>query len=132
MKLSVAASLTTVFLLGGCLGNPNTMNVTTTPTTLSERQEITFKSAIAELTREPEAVRFRGFRGYNTSDGDLIVCGEANAKNAFGGYVGYTPIWIRSRDNQVISAVWSEDLSAYTAQQCQAAANGQVMIDPKR
>lgn len=129
MKLIAAASLTTAMLLSGCL-NPNTMAVTTAPVSLSASQENMVKTAISELTREPEATRFRNIRGFRSSGGDLIVCGEANAKNAFGGYVGYTPMWIRSRGNEVLSAIWSEGGAAQVSQKCAAAANGQVMIDP--
>ncbi len=43
--------------------------------------------AVADLTRDPSAAQFRQVRqGYGAT-----VCGEVNAKNAFGAYVGFTP-----------------------------------------
>ena len=50
--------------------------------------------SIANLTRDPESVRFRdvAVRKFTSDSGELreAVCGEANAKNLMGGYIGYT------------------------------------------
>jgi hypothetical protein len=43
------------------------------------------KKVVAEAMRDPESTKFRDVVAY-TKNG---VCGEVNAKNAYGGYVGY-------------------------------------------
>lgn len=64
----------------GCNTDPNTIEVATRLTTLNQKHTTLAKSLIAELTREPEAVRIRHLRGYKAANGHQIICGEANAK----------------------------------------------------
>ena len=73
--------LSTIALMG-CNTDPNTIEVATRLTTLNQKHTTLAKSLIAELTREPEAVRIRHLRGYKAANGHQIICGEANAKNA--------------------------------------------------
>lgn len=50
------------------------------------------KAAIADLTRDPAAVQFRNVRLVAKGMlGKPVVCGEFNAKNGYGGYVGFEP-----------------------------------------
>lgn len=44
------------------------------------------KAAIEKDLRDPTSVQYRGVR----ASGSLHACGEVNAKNAMGGYVGFT------------------------------------------
>lgn len=44
------------------------------------------KAAIEKDLRDPASVQYRGVR----VSGTLYACGEVNAKNAMGGYVGFT------------------------------------------
>lgn len=44
---------------------------------------------------DPESTRFRGLRAWRLSNGDVAVCGEQNARNRFGGYVGFQPLYLR-------------------------------------
>lgn len=49
--------------------------------------------AAAEL-KDPDSAKFRNLfvsRYDKYEDGELILCGEMNAKNAFGAYVGFKP-----------------------------------------
>ena len=40
--------------------------------------------------KDPDSVQFRGVEGYDRGEpGIIMLCGEVNAKNSFGGYVGY-------------------------------------------
>lgn len=46
------------------------------------------KEAVRNGMRDPDSVEFRGI--YET---ERAVCGEVNAKNAFGAYVGFRPFY---------------------------------------
>jgi hypothetical protein len=48
------------------------------------------KKIIAEQMADPEAVRFRNVRQGRSG----FVCGEFNAKNAFGAYTGYRRFYV--------------------------------------
>ena len=49
------------------------------------------KSAVSRDFKDPEAAKFRNLGIYKSETGkaDPYVCGEVNAKNSFGAYVGY-------------------------------------------
>ena len=51
------------------------------------------KKAAAEMTRDPESVKFRNLADFDESGPDLkdadFVCGEMNGKNLYGAYGGY-------------------------------------------
>lgn len=44
----------------------------------------------AEL-KDPESARFRNLRAFMQGNGLMAVCGEVNAKNSYGGYIGFQP-----------------------------------------
>lgn len=48
------------------------------------------QETVADSLKDPESARFRGV-AIKTYNGNRIVCGEVNAKNSYGGYVGYEP-----------------------------------------
>jgi len=79
-----------VFVLAGCLGN------TTHETfALSADQLHDIKRKVAFRLKDPQSAQFRNIVGRkftnNSGRVQLRVCGEVNAKNSFGGYVGYRP-----------------------------------------
>ncbi len=44
---------------------------------------------------DPNSAEFRKLNAYEPSEGVLVVCGEVNAKNGFGGYSGFEPfVWV--------------------------------------
>jgi hypothetical protein len=47
------------------------------------------ESAAANQMKDPDSAHFRNVHAFQSQKG-LIICGEINAKNAFGGYVGYS------------------------------------------
>jgi hypothetical protein len=53
------------------------------------------KRIIADQTRDPEAVKFRKVRVGK----DGFVCGEFNAKNAYGGYIDYRLFYVAGPDD---------------------------------
>jgi hypothetical protein len=44
---------------------------------------------VANQMKDPNSAQFRNWHAF-TSDKGLIVCGEVNGRNGFGGYVGFT------------------------------------------
>lgn len=48
------------------------------------------KQALADGMKDPSSVQFRNVRLVNYLDGQ-VICGEVNAKNSYGGYVGFSP-----------------------------------------
>ncbi len=44
---------------------------------------------VTSQMRDSESVEFQNVQAHVRSDGSHIVCGEVNAKNGFGAYVGY-------------------------------------------
>lgn len=52
------------------------------------------KEAVAAQLKDPTSAQFQSLKVGKTSKGFAIVCGEVNAKNAFGGYTGFTSfVW---------------------------------------
>lgn len=49
---------------------------------------------IARGLRDPESVRWRGVYTANSQQGETMLCGELNARNAYGAYTGYRKFWI--------------------------------------
>jgi hypothetical protein len=47
------------------------------------------KILVAHDLKDPESARFRSLGVYSTETGARAVCGEMNAKNSYGAYVGY-------------------------------------------
>lgn len=47
------------------------------------------KSAVARDLLDPESATFRDVTLFAKPNGSTRVCGQVNAKNRFGGYVGY-------------------------------------------
>lgn len=62
---------------------------------LSPGLEAQAKSLASRDLIDPESTRFRGLRAWQLSNGDIAVCGEQNARNRFGGYVGFQALYLR-------------------------------------
>lgn len=48
------------------------------------------KQALTRNFKDPSAAQYRNLAVYS-DDGELALCGEVNAKNGFGAYIGFTP-----------------------------------------
>lgn len=66
-------------------------------TTLSEAKKIDIQAFVAEakaeLTKDfkdPNSATYRNVAVYKDGDNELVLCGEVNSKNSFGGYVGFS------------------------------------------
>lgn len=51
------------------------------------------KAAISAQMKDPESAQFRDVAHYKSGTID-VLCGSINAKNSFGGYVGFTPFLV--------------------------------------
>lgn len=48
------------------------------------------KQGVKEQMKDPSSVQFRNVHGYKKGGNDaVLICGEVNAKNSFGGYTGF-------------------------------------------
>lgn len=120
-------------LLAGCV-NPNTFETETKP--IKDGKVVALaKTLVADRMRDPEATRFKNeFSAFQTKSGDYIVCGNVNAKNAMGGYVGYKQFFVRIRNNEVEALVIPDEddqyaiVAAQVKQNCAAAATGKLMV----
>ncbi len=92
MKRFITFILTAMITISCATGSQIVM---ATPTQLTAQQVHEVKSKVAALLRDPSSTEFRNIRAANAVLEDnrnvIAVCGEVNGKNAFGGYVGFTP-----------------------------------------
>ncbi|MCM5533177.1 MULTISPECIES: hypothetical protein [Acinetobacter] len=47
------------------------------------------KSLLQNMMKDPDSTQFRNIKEVTNTVGEKSVCGEVNAKNSYGGYVGY-------------------------------------------
>lgn len=65
------------------------------------------KAEVSKDFKDPEGARYRNLGIYKsqTGKGGVSVCGEVNAKNAYGAYVGYKPFVV----NEELAAIAEAD-----------------------
>ncbi|UWQ16127.1 hypothetical protein [Jannaschia sp. M317] len=102
-------ALLPLLLLLGCVP---TVPVSVASAPLSAADKTVAQAYIRESLRDPDGARFRREEGFRTSQGDTIICGEYNATNGFGGYVGYSTYYIRLRDGLVDAAQFGNSFGA--------------------
>lgn len=59
------------------------------------------KIRVKEQLRDPGSATFRSVTALETPKGGVIVCGEVNSKNGFGGFTGHKK-FVRSSDTLVM------------------------------
>jgi hypothetical protein len=76
---------------------------------VSAQKMAVYQSAVADTLRDPESARFRHVRVVQDADGSDALCGELNAKNVYGGYVGYAPFYapVVTANSKAIAIIWS-------------------------
>lgn len=118
-------------LLAGCVEN---IEAETKP--INDSRVIALaKRLVADRMRDPEATRFKNeFSSFQTKQGDYIVCGTVNGKNAMGGYVGYKQFYARIRNNSLEGFILPDGNDGYgvtarrVADACRDAASGKIMV----
>lgn len=73
---------------------------TVTALTLTPAQTSRYQQALVAELRDPESARFRNVYGVSHGPGLPGICGEMNAKNAYGGYIGFAPFYGAVVDRQ--------------------------------
>ena len=113
----------------------NNIEATTTPIK-SKAIFNKMKLLASEQLRDPEATRFKPeYKMYETSSGDIVLCGSLNGKNAMGGYVGYKPFYMRARGGEVVAFNLADGNDKYgfvhaTIENiCNNAAQGKIMVN---
>ena len=84
-RLKHHACALTVALLGGCAGIDKVGPEVSLP---QEAQKVVSRS-VADQMKDPNSAEFRNWHAFQSQSG-LLICGEANGKNSYGGYVGFT------------------------------------------
>jgi hypothetical protein len=72
-------------LLGGCAG----IDQVGPEVPLPPAAQQSVARAVADQMKDPNSAQFRNWHAFESQMG-LIVCGEVNARNSYGGYVGFT------------------------------------------
>ena len=96
-------------LLCACVA---TEPVAVSPVVMRAADAVIARAHIRATLRDPESARFQKEEQFRTAQGDQILCGEYNATNGFGGYVGYSPYYVRLRGGLVDAAHLSGSLAA--------------------
>ena len=52
-----------------------------------------YSQAVTREMRDPSSVQFRDLKVGRNAEGSDTLCGELNAKNGYGGYVGFDPFY---------------------------------------
>ncbi|WP_073252287.1 hypothetical protein [Shimia gijangensis] len=125
-KLILLAGVLTV---AGC-SNPNTLQVTTAPATPEPREVFYAKNIVAAETANPNGAKFDDFKAYQLSNGDRVYCGQMNAMDEVGGYLGYQPFYIRRSGSTIKSVHYTEKSADFADKKCTEARNGGLMISP--
>lgn len=104
MKKNLIFAVLLSVLIAGCANTGSRSNVSsgsqaessTPPSTnvrieIDESQMAEAEAAVRDALKDPDSANFRDLHGISVAeDGPLMaVCGEVNAKNSYGGYIGY-------------------------------------------
>ena len=80
-----AACAVVALLLAGCAG----VDQVGPEVPLPPAAQHAVAQSVANQMKDPNSAEFRNWHAFESQNG-LLVCGEINAKNSFGGYVGFT------------------------------------------
>lgn len=121
-----ALALAILCTLGACVAATDVPTQSATPPGALVTQT---QAQITAQLRDPLSAQWRGIRGYTTAFGDQIICGEINAKNAFGGYVGFKQFYARYRGGQLMNTQLDGEAGLDLASvACGSAAAGTIKI----
>ncbi len=96
LKLAVVTALS--LAVAGCAVKP-IAPLGLAPTSLNGDLEGATQALLRESLKDPDSAQFRRLRALDGGNGFIVVCGELNGKNAFGGYVGFHPFYALLRPN---------------------------------
>lgn len=107
-----------VFLLSGCAATKNPYSASSAPIEprpvysgpawyridASAEQVSIAKEKAANSLKDPASAQFRNLFAISRGTGDDKVCGEINAKNSYGGYVGFRMFYVSSDGDVLIES----------------------------
>jgi hypothetical protein len=106
------------------------VDVTALPSPVAEPEQAFVTQILSQDLRDPSSAQFRGWQGFDLSNGDRIICGKINATNGFGGFVGFTAFFVRLT-GQTVQRMYIDDGSSSAgpaAIGCSRAARGTIGI----
>lgn len=98
------------------------------PTALSQTDEVNARSAVKAALKDPYSAQFGAFSAFQLDNGDRVYCGKVNAKNSYGGYIGYQTFFVRKRGNSIERVFIDDYQSRIASIGCRAAASGKIGI----
>lgn len=90
--MRLASLLFAVLALSACAPK---VDVTALPGPVDDAERTAVIALLSEDLRDPASAEFRRWQGFDLSNGDRIVCGQINATNGFGGFVGFSAFFVR-------------------------------------
>lgn len=114
-------------LLAGCVPK---VDVTALPSPVDDAEQAFVTEVLSQDLRDPSSAQFRGWQGFDLSNGDRIICGKINATNGFGGSVGFSAFFVRLT-GQTVQRMYIDDGSSSAgpaAIGCSMAARGTIGI----
>ena len=106
------------------------VEVTALPSPVEEPEQAFVTQILSQDLRDPGSAQFRGWQGFDLSNGDRIICGKINATNGFGGFVGFSAFFVRLT-GQSVQRMYIDDGSSSAgpaAIGCSRAARGTIGI----
>ena len=106
------------------------VQVTARPSPVEDPEQAFVAAALSEGLRDPGSAEFRRWQGFDLSNGDRVVCGQINATNGFGGFVGFSAFFVRLT-GQTVQRMYIDDGSSSAgpaAIGCSRAARGTLGI----
>ncbi len=106
------------------------VEVTALPSPVEQPEQDFVAALLAMDLRDPNSAEYRGWQGFDLSNGGRIVCGQINATNGFGGYVGYSAFFVRL-SGQTVQRMYIDDGSSSAGPAsigCSRAARGTIGI----
>lgn len=106
------------------------VQVTALPSDVTEPEQAFVTEVLSTDLRDPSSAQFRGWQGFDLSNGDRIICGKINATNGFGGFVGFSAFFVRLT-GQTVQRMYIDDGSSSAgpaAIGCSMAARGTIGI----
>lgn len=88
----LSSKLVAVALLAACV---ETTSMASRPIPMSEGAVSAGREYLSLF--DPFSAQFRREALYQIENGNFVYCGQVNAKNRFGAYVGYTDFYVRFR-----------------------------------
>ena len=106
------------------------IEVTALPSPVPEAELAFVTQVLSQDLRDPDSAQFRGWQGFDLSNGDRIICGKINATNGFGGFVGFSAFFVRLT-GQTVQRMYIDDGSSSAgpaALGCSRTARGTIGI----